>query len=81
MYLKPAKMKFDYRQFEESLEVLVAQDVIDGWEGFGPGHYRINGVLDIWPRRSKYFYHPTAEHGEYEELVAFIDLVCPKMFV
>lgn len=69
--------KYDYAQFEEELEVLLAQDVITGWEVFGAGHYRINGVLDIWPRRRKYFYHPTAEHGQYEDLVDFVDLVCP----
>lgn len=68
---------YDYQRFEESLEVLLAQDLIESWEGFGPGHYRINGVLDVWLRRKKYFYHPTAEHGEYEELAAFVVLVLP----
>ena len=74
---KTGKMKFDYAQFEERLEVLLAQDTISGWEGFGPGHYRINGELDIWPRRQKYFYQPTGEHGGYTDLLAFLDLVCP----
>ena len=66
---------YDYQAFEEQLEILLATDAIQGWEGFGPGHYRINGELDIWPRRRKYFYHPTAEHGQYKNLVEFCGLL------
>lgn len=66
---------YDYQTFEEQLEVLLARDAIRGWEGFGPGHYRINGVFDIWPRRKKYFYHSTAEHGQYEDLEDFCRLL------
>ena len=70
-------MKFDYAQFEEELEVLLAQDMISGVEAFGPGHYRLNGELDVWPRRKKYFYHPTGEHGEYRDLWGFVELIFP----
>jgi hypothetical protein len=66
---------FNYAKFEEELEILLAQDVIAGWEGFGPGHYRINGELDIWPRRKKCFYLPTKEMAEYTSLREFLEQV------
>lgn len=61
-------MKYDYLKFEEQLEVLLAQDVIYGWQAFGPGHYRINDFLDIWPRRKNYLNHQTGKHGQYSNL-------------
>jgi hypothetical protein len=68
-------MKFAYEHYEGELEGLLAQDPFEYWEVFGAGHYRINGVLDIWPRRSKYMYQPTAEHGQYQELSSFLGLI------
>lgn len=67
---------YDYQAFEEQLEIILARDAIRGWEGFGPGHYRINGELDIWPRRRKYMYLETGEHGQYQDLTNFLTLVC-----
>jgi hypothetical protein len=65
-------MKFDYEQFEEELEVLLAQDTISGWEGFGPGHYRINGILDVWPRHKRYYRIYGGAHGQYRDLAELI---------
>jgi hypothetical protein len=61
-------MKYNYRQFEEELEVLLAQDVLLGWQGFGVGHYRINGELDIWPKNHNYHFIFDGNRGRYKEL-------------
>lgn len=66
-------MKYDYSKFEEQLEVLLAQEKIEGWQGFGIGHYRINGYLDIWPRRKKWFSLEDHNHGEYVNLESFLE--------
>lgn len=66
-------MKFNYQQFEEHLEVLLAQDVLVGWQAFGPGHYRLNGELDVWPRNNKFHFITDDRRGQYQTLR---DLVC-----
>lgn len=65
-------MKINYQEFEEQLEVLLAEDKIEGWQGFGVGHYRINGYLDVWPRRKKYFSLEDGNHGTYQDLERFL---------
>ena len=62
-------MKFNYPQFEEELEILLAQDIISGWQAFGPGHYRINDEIDVWPRRKKYMVVNTWECKTYKDLL------------
>lgn len=57
--------------------MFLAQGVIAEWDAFGPGHYRINGELDVWPRRRKYLFHPTKENGTYRDSRDFVELVCP----
>jgi hypothetical protein len=65
-------MKFDYQQFEEHLEVLLAQDVISGWQGLGPGHYRIMGELDVWPKNKKYHMITDGSRGDYKTIRQFV---------
>lgn len=68
-------MKLNYEKIEELLEVLLAQDVLNGWRELTKGQYRLNEKLDIFPKRKKYFYVPTEERGNYDDLESFIRLV------
>jgi len=62
-----SKRKYNYAQFEEELDVLLGQDLIIEWRALGPGHYRINGETDIWPRNKKYGLLKADEHGNWVE--------------
>jgi hypothetical protein len=66
-------MKYDYQRFEESLEILLARDVIQEWRGLGPGHYRINGELDVWPKNGNYHNLMTDEHGRFSRLEELLE--------
>lgn len=68
-------MKPDYEKIEELFEILLAQDVLTEWVMLTPGQYRLNGVLDIYPKSRKYFYVPTDERGYYQDLEDFIRLI------
>src|SRR3954466_2989434 len=63
------RMNFDHQQLEEHLEVMLVQDVLLGWQVFGPGHYRLNGQLDVWPFNRKYHNVMDGERGEDRNLV------------
>jgi len=60
--------KFDYTQFEEELESLLGIGIIEEWRAFGPGHYRVNGELDVWPRHKKYMVVDSWKSDTYENL-------------
>ncbi len=67
--------KFNYQKTEEQLEVLLAQDVISEWRELTAGQYRINGLLDIYPRHKRWFSVETKERGEYKSLEDFLKLI------
>lgn len=66
-------MKFDYVKFEDHLEVLLGLDIIQEWRGLGPGHYRINGELDVWPKNGNYHNLLTNEHGKFTNLEKLLE--------
>jgi len=35
-------------------------------------HWKINGVLDVWPTTRTWYYKKTGERGRYDELVRFV---------
>jgi hypothetical protein len=65
-------MKVNYPSFEEQLEILLAQDVINEWKQLGAGHYRICNRLDIWPRRQKFHSLRSGKRGTYYDLEDFL---------
>ncbi len=69
------KRKFDYSQIEDFLEIELAQDRIESWRQLTLGQYRINEKVDIYPRSKKYFYVPSEERGDYENLSDFLELI------
>ena len=68
-------MKYDYSLFEEILREMEADGFIKNWVKLTQGQYRINNKLDVYPKSRKYFYVPTEERGEYEDLASFIGLI------
>jgi hypothetical protein len=62
----------DYTQFEALLKKLLREGVIQYWLLLTPGQYRLNDELDIFPKSRKFFYVPTKERGEYQDLEDFI---------
>lgn len=59
------KRPFNYESFHDYLEVLIARDVISDWVLLGPGHYRISGKLDVWPRNRKFGYNSQGKMGNF----------------
>ena len=52
------RTKTDYAKFEELLEVLLAQDIIENWRFQTAGQYSVNDQsLYLYPKSKKY-YHP-----------------------
>lgn len=68
-------MKFNYQKTEDFLEELLAQDVISEWRELTAGQYRINNLLDIYPRHKRWFSVETKERGEYKDLGDFLRLI------
>ncbi len=66
-------MKFDYQKFEEQLEVLLAQNRIDGWRVLTAGQYRLNEYLDIFPKSHAWFNAETKQRGKFHNLEKLID--------
>lgn len=64
---------FNYEPFEEYLEILLARDIINGWNKLAPGHYRISEKLDVWPRNQKFGYRKSS-HGEFTKFGSYKDL-------
>ena len=69
------KMKINYSQIEDFLEVELSQDRIKSWRKLTAGQYRINEALDIYPRRKKMHWVETGERGTYQNLERLIDLL------
>lgn len=68
------KRKYNYSAFEDQLEVLIARDVINDWRVLGPGHYRISGKLDVWPRNQKFGYNSQGRMGTFTKYGNYTDL-------
>lgn len=64
--------KRDYTQFEAQLKKLLKNGVIQFWYRLTPGQYRLNDELDIYPKSHRYFFVPTNERGEYQDLEDFV---------
>lgn len=61
-------MKFDYQKFEEELDILLAENMIESWVELTAGQYRINNFFDIYPKNRKYFNSITKRRDEYVSL-------------
>lgn len=75
-----ANKYFPYDQFEDYLEVLLAQNKIDNWEILTAGCYLINGEIEVYPKNNKakifYFSRPiTGENINYNEIVTYKHLI------
>ncbi len=65
-------MKVDYRKIEKSFLEWKDGGFIKDVQCLGAGHYRINGVLDIYPRHKKFHSLPTGKRGPYYDLENFV---------
>ncbi len=68
-------MKVNYEKIENILDTYLSQDWIESWRLLTPGQYRINEKLDIYPKSKRYFWVPTEERGQYEDLENFLDTI------
>lgn len=68
-------MKSIYTQFEDELEGLLGIGAIEEWQAFGPGHYRINGELDVWPKNRRYYTKDLGKSRQYRDIEQLLLLI------
>ena len=65
-------MKIDYALIERILLALKEDNFIKNVICWGAGQYRINDVLDIYPRRKKWHSLSSGKRGKYFDLEDFV---------
>lgn len=54
------------------LSLWVSQGQVSYWDRPSPGHYRVNGVLDLWPASQEWRSLLTGKRGRYSDVVTFV---------